>query len=101
MVQSKALYTVNLVKNRFFLGGKISSLWKMFVEGNLSGNFVFTGQGWSTTITVSSGKVADLSFQDWQVKTKGMEGFYGFKRSLLSDDSTRFSILVAEKQENA
>ena len=91
--------TVELVKSRLFQGGRVFPLWQMFRTGELTGQFIFTGQDWSASVDLACGRVKELVFQDRYKKVTGMEGFAGLKRILATGGATRFSILVPEKVE--
>ena len=99
MVGSKSFNTLDLVKSRLFQGGRVYPLWQVFRIGQLTGQFFFQGQEWSTTIDLAEGKVKSLVFQNRATKAVGMEGFGELKRVLTSDDATRFSILVPGRME--
>ena len=99
MAQNDMFNTVELVKSRLFQGGRVLPLWQMFRTGELTGQFVFTGQDWSTAINLAGGRVKSLVFQDRYKKVVGMEGFAELKRILATDGATRFSIIVPEKVE--
>lgn len=96
MKNSNALFNIQLVNNRLFQGGKALSFWQMFRAGQLTGDFIFKGQDWSTTIGLEQGKVRDLIYQERLRKVKGIEGFHELKRALSNDTATRFSIMVPE-----
>ncbi len=97
MVQMNSLNTVELVKNRLFQGGRVYPLWQVFRTGQLTGQFVFQGQDWSTSIDMADGRVRSLVFQNQEIKASGIDGFGELKRALSGDSAARFSILVPEE----
>ena len=99
MAQSSMFNTIELVKSRLFQGGRVFPLWQMFRTGELTGQFTFTGQDWSTSINLTGGRVKTLVFQDRYKKVTGMDGFAELKRILALDGATRFSVIVPEKVE--
>lgn len=100
MVQRSALYNVEMIKNRLFRGGQIFPVWQIFRYGQLTGNFIFSGQDWTTTIEMNRGKVATFIYQEDRKRISGVGAFDELRRSIRSDETTRFSILVSDKAEN-
>ena len=97
MVQNNAFHSVELVKNRLFQGGRVYPLWQVFRTGQLTGQFLFQGQDWSTSIDMAEGRVMALVFQTRNTKASGIEGFGELKRALGNDGAARFSIHVPEE----
>lgn len=100
MVQRSAVYNVEMIKNRLFRGGQIFPVWQIFRFGRLTGHFVFNGQGWTTTIEMTRGKISNFIYQEHRKRISGVGAFDELRRSIRSDETTRFSILVPEKAEN-
>jgi hypothetical protein len=96
MVQTEKQYSVELIQNRLFQGGRLLAIWQVFRSGQLTGAFRFSGQQWMTSIRLEQGKVTDLQFHGQGCRLSGMEGFAALKKMLSGDETTRFSVRVAE-----